>query len=134
MATRITREITEHFDNTSIHYTLIFHNCKNGNFQMKFLIFFYFCSKLRSMFCAKEKKNHIFSSENYFFIHHLNGSLLHGLIIYIAEASTMAMRKTREINEVSQWKYCGINIFTCRKLVNPSNKYIQSETEFYGLR
>ena len=29
-----------HYDNTPMHYTAIFHGCKNDNFQMKILIFF----------------------------------------------------------------------------------------------
>ena len=32
---------TRHYENTPMQYTAIFHGCKNDNFQMKFLIFFF---------------------------------------------------------------------------------------------
>ena len=34
-----------HYDNTPMQYTAIFHGCKNGNIQIKIVIFFLFLLK-----------------------------------------------------------------------------------------
>ena len=37
------RKTRTHYDNTPMQYTAIFHGCKNDNFQLKIVIFTYFC-------------------------------------------------------------------------------------------
>ena len=38
--------VSDHYENTSMQYTAIFHDCKNVNFQMIFPPYFsYICSK-----------------------------------------------------------------------------------------
>ena len=41
----LTSSLYVHYANMAMHYTAIFHSCKNVNFQMKNIILFFFCSK-----------------------------------------------------------------------------------------
>ena len=50
---RMTSQVYSHYENTPMHYTAIFHGCKNDNFQMIFLDYFHIFAQNIYMFYSK---------------------------------------------------------------------------------
>ena len=45
------RIIANHYENTPMQYTAIFHGCKNDNFQLIFFFFYYFHVFAQNIYC-----------------------------------------------------------------------------------